>query len=107
MLCQITSQPPNQITQLYSRRSTQRMPELQQPAGSHSAPCPVSAEFVAATLSCRQGEDMKKTSLLQRLGNYLLGLVDEYWAMRRPWQYGNKQPQCGLQCDGDHCQRSD
>ena len=50
---------------------------------------------------------MKQASLLQRLGTYLLGLVDEYWAMRRPWQYGNKQPQCGLQCDGDHCQRSD
>ena len=49
---------------------------------------------------------MKHVSLLQRLGTYLLGLVDEYWAMRRPWQYGNKQPQCGLQCDGDHCQRS-
>ena len=39
---------------------------------------------------------MKQASLLQRLGTYLLGLVDEYWAMRRPWQYGNKQPQCGL-----------
>ena len=50
---------------------------------------------------------MKHSSLLQRLGTYLLGLVDEYWAMRRPWQYGNKQPQCGLQCDGTHCQRSD
>ena len=50
---------------------------------------------------------MKHSSLLQRLGTYLLGLVDEYWAMRRHWQYGNKQPQCGLQCDGDHCQRSD
>ena len=50
---------------------------------------------------------MKQASLLQRLGTYLLGLVDEYWAMRRPWQYGNKQPQCGLQCDGGHCQRSD
>ena len=42
---------------------------------------------------------MKHTSLLQRLGTYLLGLVDEYWAMRRPWQYGNREPQCDLQCD--------
>ena len=40
-------------------------------------------------------------------GTYLLGLVDEYWAMRRPWQYGTKQPQCGLQCDGDHCEPVD
>ena len=46
---------------------------------------------------------MKQTSLFRRIGTYLLGLVDEYWAMRRPWQYGAKQPQCGLQCDGDHC----
>ena len=50
---------------------------------------------------------MKHSSLLQRLGTYLLGLVDEYWAMRRPCPYGNKQPQRGLQCDGNHCQRSD
>ena len=63
-------------------------------------------DAVAAALSCCQGEGMKHSSLLQRLGTYLLGLVDEYWAMRRPWQYGNKQPQCGLQCDGDHCQPS-
>jgi len=27
--------------------------------------------------------------------------------MRRPWQYGAKQPQCGLQCDGDHCEPVD
>ena len=25
---------------------------------------------------------MKQASLLQRIGTYLLGLVDEYWAMR-------------------------
>ena len=50
---------------------------------------------------------MKQASLLRRIGTYLLGLVDEYWAMRRPWQYGTKQPQCGLLCDGDHCERVD
>ena len=54
-----------------------------------------------------QFEGMKQASLLQRIGTYLLGLVDEYWAMRRPWQYGAKEPQCGLQCDGDHCERTD
>lgn len=50
---------------------------------------------------------MKQASLLRRIGTYLLGLVDEYWVMRRPWQYGTKQPQCGLQCDGDHCEPVD
>ena len=35
------------------------------------------------------------------IGTYLLGLVDEYWAMRRPWQYGSKQPQCALRNNGD------
>ena len=54
-----------------------------------------------------QLEGMKQASLLRRIGTYLLGLVDEYWAMRRPWQYGAKQPQCGLQCDGDHCEPVD
>jgi len=83
------------------------MSELPQSQGRNPAPCQGTADAVAATLSCWQGEGMKQASLLQRLGTYLLGLVDEYWAMRRPWQYGNKQPQCGLQCDGDYCQRSD
>ena len=83
------------------------MSELPQSQGRDPAPCQDTVDAVAAALSCWQGEGMKQASLLQRLGTYLLGLVDEYWAMRRPWQYGNKQPQCGLQCDGDHCQRSD
>ncbi len=83
------------------------MSELPQYQGRNPVPCQGTADAVAATLSCWQGEGMKQASLLQRLGTYLLGLVDEYWAMRRPWQYGNKQPQCGLQCDGGHCQRSD
>ena len=50
---------------------------------------------------------MKHRSLLHGVGTYLLGLVDEYWAMRRPWQYGSKDPQCGLQCDSQHCERTD
>ena len=50
---------------------------------------------------------MKQLSVLQRIGTYLLGLVDEYYAMRRPWQYGSKDPQCGLRCKGDHCERAD
>ena len=50
---------------------------------------------------------MKHRSLLQRIGSYLFGLVDEYWAIRRPWQYGVKQPQCALRCDGDHCEPVD
>ena len=70
----------------------------------------------ATSIQCRpvaglrrycQVEGMKQASLLRRIGTYLLGLVDEYWAMRRPWQYGAKEPQCGLQCDGDHCERVD
>ena len=50
---------------------------------------------------------MKHRSLLQRFGAYLFGLVDTYWALRRPSQYGMKQPQCGLRCDGDHCEPLD
>ena len=50
---------------------------------------------------------MKQASLPRRIGTYLLGFVDASWAMRRPWQYGTKQPQCGLQGDGDHCEPVD
>ena len=33
-------------------------------------------------------EGMKQHSWLQRIGTYLLGLVDEYWAMRRRQHLG-------------------
>ena len=46
---------------------------------------------------------MKFRTLLRRWAGSLLGLVDEYWAMRRPWQYGAKDPQCELHCDGREC----
>lgn len=50
---------------------------------------------------------MKQKSSLKKILSNLLGLVDEYWAMRRPWQYGSEDPQCGLSCEGDRCQPSD
>ncbi|AHF63502.1 hypothetical protein Syncc8109_1131 [Synechococcus sp. WH 8109] len=67
----------------------------------------ISSLSVAGLRRSCQLEGMKQASLLRRIGTYLLGLVDEYWAMRRPWQYGAKQPQCGLRCDGDHCEPVD
>ena len=70
--------------------------------------CTVLLHGPLARSLCRcQVEVMKHPSLFRRIGTYLLGLVDEYWAMRRPWQYGTKEPQCGLQCNGDHCDRID
>ena len=30
---------------------------------------------------------------------YLLGVVDEYWAMREPSQYHEHNPQCDLESD--------
>ena len=57
-----------------------------------------------ANPGCRcQREEMKFRMLLRRWAGSLLGLVDEYWAMRRPWQYGAKDPQCELHCDGREC----
>ena len=64
-------------------------------------------ERVGSQVIYRQNEIMKHFSSLRRFGIYLLGLVDEYWAMRRPWQYGENEPQCGIQCDGDSCSRTD
>ena len=46
---------------------------------------------------------MNMRILLRRWAGSLLGLVDEYWAMRRPWHYGNRDPQCELNCDGQQC----
>ena len=50
---------------------------------------------------------MKKRSLLQRIGSYLMGLVDEYWTMREPQSYGQEAPSCSVRCDEQHCERAD
>ena len=52
-------------------------------------------------------EVMKQRSLLQRIGAYLMGLVDEYWTMREPQSYGQEAPSCTVRCDEQHCERAD
>lgn len=34
---------------------------------------------------------------------YLLGVVDEYWAMREPSQYGEKDPECSIAVESQGC----
>ena len=34
---------------------------------------------------------------------YLLGVVDEYWAMREPSQYGEKDPECSIPAERQGC----
>ena len=34
---------------------------------------------------------------------YLLGVVDEYWAMREPSQYGKKDPECSISAESQDC----
>ena len=46
-------------------------------------------------------------TVLRRVGSYILGVVDEYWAMREPSQYRNRDPQCEIRCEGDVCVRVD
>ena len=57
--------------------------------------------FVAETSSVRQDEGMKKRSWLTRVGAHLLGVVDEYWAMREPAQYHQQLPSCDLKREMD------
>ena len=52
-------------------------------------------------------EVMKQRSLLQRIGAYLMGLVDEYWTMREPQSYCQEAPSCTVRCDEQHCERAD
>ena len=35
---------------------------------------------------------------------YLLGVVDEYWAMREPSQYGEKDPECSIPAESEGCE---
>ncbi len=44
---------------------------------------------------------LRKT--LKKAMVYLLGVVDEYWAMREPSQYGDKDPECSIPADGQGC----
>ncbi|MEB3158232.1 MAG: hypothetical protein VKK03_02085 [Synechococcus sp.] len=46
-------------------------------------------------------------TLLRRLATLVLGLVDTYWAMREPGQYGDRPPQCEVHCEGQACVRDD
>ena len=52
---------------------------------------------------------MKIRSWLTRIGSHLLGVVDEYWAMREPAQYHQELPCCDLKNEVDatrsSCQR--
>ena len=57
--------------------------------------------FVAESSSGRQDEDMKKRSWLTRISAHLLGVVDEYWAMREPAQYHRQLPCCDLKGEMD------
>ncbi|WP_115120413.1 hypothetical protein [Synechococcus sp. MIT S9451] len=52
-------------------------------------------------------EAMGLRTVLRRVGSYILGVVDEYWAMREPSQYRNRDPQCEIRCEGDVCVRDD
>ncbi len=56
---------------------------------------------MAELSSVRQHEGMKIRSWLNRIGSHLLGLVDEYWAMREPAQYHRQLPCCELKRDMD------
>ncbi len=46
---------------------------------------------------------LRKT--LKKAMVYLLGVVDEYWAMREPSQYGDKDPECSIPAEGQGCVR--
>ncbi|WP_255475952.1 hypothetical protein [Synechococcus sp. BIOS-E4-1] len=44
---------------------------------------------------------MKIRSWLARISSHLLGVVDEYWAMREPAQYHQQLPCCNLKSEAD------
>jgi hypothetical protein len=65
------------------------------------------SRFPVAELSrIRQDECMKIRSWLHRISAHLLGVVDEYWAMREPAQYHQQLPCCDLKDDLDAARSS-
>ena len=57
--------------------------------------------------SRRQRVAMDVKTLVRRIGTAILGMVDEYWAMREPGQYGERVPQCEVRCEPNACVRED
>ena len=56
---------------------------------------------VAESPLVRQDGGMKIRSWLARISSHLLGVVDEYWAMREPAQYSEQLPCCNLNTEVD------
>ena len=56
---------------------------------------------MAESRSIGQHEGMKMRFWLTRISSHLLGVVDEYWAMREPAQYHQQVPCCDLKSDLD------
>ena len=79
-------------------RTTARHMELGLNIGTHS---------VDSCSTQRQHQSMTMRQQLRRIAVYFLGVVDQYWALREPGQYGEQPPQCGLNCKGDACNRSE
>ena len=49
------------------------------------------------------GKSMGLRKTLKKGVVYLLGVVDEYWAMREPSQYGEKDPECSISAESQGC----
>ena len=56
---------------------------------------------MAESALVRQDEEMKIQPWLTRISSHLLGVVDEYWAMREPAQYHQQVPRCNLKSEVD------
>ncbi len=50
-----------------------------------------------------RGNSMGLRKSLKKAVVYLLGVVDEYWAMREPSQYGEKDPECSISAESQGC----
>lgn len=51
----------------------------------------------------KKGNSMGLRKSLKKAVVYLLGVVDEYWAMREPSQYGEKDPECSISAESQGC----
>ena len=51
----------------------------------------------------KEGNSMGLRKSLKKAVVYLLGVVDEYWAMREPSQYGEKDPECSISAESQGC----
>ena len=63
----------------------------------------IARPVIACQSGIHEGNVLGLRKSLKKSLVYLLGVVDEYWAMREPGQYGDNEPECSIPVESQRC----